>query len=191
MAMAKGTNKNALGKGKRREVDSIRTKAYITKIKQLLQSQPRNLALFTLGINSNLRSIDLVSLEVSDIEDGILRLTERKTKKRRKIKLAPEVQSVLNAYLQGRKEGPLFLSKRGVALRSFTVSALVKYWCKQAGISGHFASHTLRKTFGYHKAAHFPMVYLTHAFNHASEAMTRQYLDLDDQFQKIYTEHVL
>lgn len=50
-------------------VEPIRLVGDIERIKLLLKSNPRNLALFTLGINTNLRASDLVRLTVGQVRD--------------------------------------------------------------------------------------------------------------------------
>ncbi len=49
------------------KVEPIRDRAGIKRIKKLLADQPRNLALFTLGINTAFRANEVVALNVSDV----------------------------------------------------------------------------------------------------------------------------
>ena len=65
--MKKGENFNHPPKGSHITVDPIRSLRDVKKIKKLLANQLRNLALFTLGINTNLRASDLLSIKVRDV----------------------------------------------------------------------------------------------------------------------------
>lgn len=61
MAKIKG-NPNHPKKGSTIKVDPIRKLKDIKAIKKLLANKPRDLALFTIGINTNLRASDLLRL---------------------------------------------------------------------------------------------------------------------------------
>ncbi len=65
----------------------------------------------------------------------------------------------------------------------FYVSQLVKGWCRDAGLSGNYATHTLRKAWGYHqRMEHMGRLgegivpLLMRALVHSSEAQTLLYL---------------
>ncbi len=57
-------NPNHPEKGSSIKVEPIRELRDIRSIKKLLADNPRNLCLFTLGINTNLRASDLLSITV-------------------------------------------------------------------------------------------------------------------------------
>lgn len=57
-------NPNRPKKGSQTTVEPIRKPADIKNIKKLLQDSPRNLCLFVLGINTNLRASDLLKIKV-------------------------------------------------------------------------------------------------------------------------------
>ena len=50
-------------------VEPIRSLKDLRKIKSILSSNPRDLLLFTLGINSGLRISDLLALNVGDVKN--------------------------------------------------------------------------------------------------------------------------
>ena len=81
----KCTNPNAPKKGSKIKVEPIRSLEDIQLIRRLLQDKPRDLALFTIGINTNLRASDLLRLrvyQVRDFEPGdSIEINERKTAK--------------------------------------------------------------------------------------------------------------
>ena len=60
----KRKNPNAPRKGSKIKVEPIRSLKDIQLIRRMLQENPRDLALFTIGINTNLRASDLLRLGV-------------------------------------------------------------------------------------------------------------------------------
>ena len=62
MAIIKG-NPNHPKKGSTIKVDPIKKLKDIKAIKKILANKPRDLALFTIGINTNLRASDLLRLQ--------------------------------------------------------------------------------------------------------------------------------
>ena len=78
-------NINHPQKGSFTKVEPIRNLEDIKAIKDLLQNQPRNLLLFTMGINNGLRIGDLLKIKVKDVQDlksgDTLTVKEQKTGK--------------------------------------------------------------------------------------------------------------
>ena len=75
-------------------------------------------------------------------------------------------------------QAPLFLSKKGGALKVSTLSSMVKLWCKSVGLIGSFGCHTLRKTFGYQHRIRFgtDLPTLQSMYNHSNHRQTLYYL---------------
>ena len=189
--MRKGTNFNHPEAGSTIIVEPIRDLAAIAKIRDLLADKPRNLCLFTTGINTNLRIGDLLALKV----DQVSRLLPGdsfgiRQKKRKKYGLRTVNTAVYEAIRNWLREHPnpvpdaaLFPGKDGVTpLTVPYASRLIKSWCVAVGLRGNFASHSLRKTFGYHSRVTFKMSLpvITAAFNHSSQATTLNYLCIQD-----------
>lgn len=65
--MKKGENKNHPKKGSRIKVEPIRDAKDIRAIKKLLDGNPMYEALFTLGINTNLRASDLLRIMAGQV----------------------------------------------------------------------------------------------------------------------------
>ena len=65
--MKKDENKNRPKKGSQIKVEPIRKIKHIQTIKKLLADNPRDLCLFTLGINTNLRASDLLQITTGDV----------------------------------------------------------------------------------------------------------------------------
>ena len=61
-------NPNRPAPGSSIAVEPIRRTCDIKAIKKILADKPRDLALFTLGINTNLRASDLVALKAGDVQ---------------------------------------------------------------------------------------------------------------------------
>jgi integrase len=117
------TNPNHPKKDSQIKVDPIKNLKDIKSIKKLLKDNPRDLALFTLGINTNLRASDLVNItvkQVSDLKAGDdLVLKEQKTGKERRISLNAVCITVIQALLESTTldmDDPLFKSRKGSKL---------------------------------------------------------------------------
>ena len=177
--MTPGTNFNHPTPGSTIKVAPITNLKDIQRIKNDLKEQPRNLALFTLGINTNLRASDLIRITAGQVRNlqpmGELSIREKKTGKIRRINLNKSCIDTVQNYLAAvnlKDDDVLF------NLTVPSVNRLVKHWCEWADLKGNFGAHTLRKTFAYHQYFTFrvPLAILTVMFNHHSEAQTLDYI---------------
>ncbi|MFC1692639.1 tyrosine-type recombinase/integrase [Candidatus Latescibacterota bacterium] len=194
-------NKNHPQKGSTIRVDPIIKLDDIAKIKDLLKNNYRNYCLFILGINTNLRAIDLCQIKVEQVRDldvnDEIELRERKTKKIRRITLNESCIKAIHELLNSRHyqdDQPLILSQRGNnALKTSAVNGLVKQWCKKIGLKGNYGSHTLRKTWGYHQHHTFktPLPLLMDLFNHSSQRQTLDYLCIQPEEKKAVYKNIL
>ena len=188
-------NPNHPPKGSTIRVEPIKKLRDIKAIKKLLHDKPRDLCLFTFGINTNLRASDLLRITagmVRHLEAGDeLTLKEKKTGKHRRITLNKAVIASIQALLKSRDyqdDDPLFLGQRGLLTVS-SVNRLVKTWCKEINLKGNYGSHSLRKTFGYHQRVTYNVGVpeLMVAFNHSSQRETLEYLCIQpDEVRSIY-----
>ncbi|MFZ0613569.1 MAG: tyrosine-type recombinase/integrase, partial [Desulfobacterales bacterium] len=118
--MKTGQNYNHPPKGSTIKVEPIRSKRDIQTIKKLLADKPLDLALFTVGINTNLRASDLLRIKVKQ-EKGLnpndeIVLNEKKTKKERRINLNKACIEAINGLLASKEysdEDYLFMGQRG------------------------------------------------------------------------------
>ena len=176
-------------KGSSIKVDPIRDLKAIKRIKKILSDSPRDLCLFTFGINTAYRAGELLSITVGQVDHlragERLDLKQSKTGKYRDTSLNPTVITALHAWLKKhpdtRPDAPLFMSRRGkAALGVSAVNHMVKRWCADVGLKGNFGSHSLRKTWGYHQRVQkgTPVALLMAAFGHATEAQTLAYLGI-------------
>lgn len=183
-SIPKGTNPNAPKKGSRIKVEPIKSINDIESIKQLLSDRPRDLCLFTLGINTNLRASDLCNITVGmvrGLEAGDeIEVKERKTGKFKRITLNRQCIKAIQGLLRSREfkqDEWLFMGQRG-PIKPTTIHKYVKAWCKAINLEGNYGSHTLRKTWGYHQRVTFGagLPELMVAFNHSTQKQTLDYL---------------
>jgi integrase len=177
------------------KVEPIRDLDAIREIKDdlIAAGKWRDYCLFTLGINTAYRASDLLSLTVGQVEylqpGDLLEIKEKKTRKYRVATLNHAAWVALNDWLRlhpdrANPEAPLFLSAQGhAALTVPTVTRMVKHWCRTIGLHGHYGSHTMRKTWGYHqrKDNDAPLPLLMRAYGHATEAQTLNYLHIQER----------
>lgn len=185
-------NTNHPRKGAITRVEPIRCHADRERIEFNLSGRPRDLSVFNTGTNTALRASELVRLTVGQVRglapgDDLL-IREQKTRKIRRITLSPKVVTALTAWLavhpwRTDDQAPLFPNLRtGRPLTVPTLSKMAKRWCRQAGLAGNYASHSLRKTFGYvQRVEHGASVaLLMRVFGHSTERQTLAYLCITD-----------
>jgi len=171
------------------KVEPFRDPKDIRNIKKLLSSKPRDLCLFTIGINTNLRASDLVRLTVGQVRylqpGEHFTIKEKKTGKERNITLNKTVHDAIKNLMATMPEAednmPLLQSRKGrKALCVSYLVYLVKSWAKEINLRGNYGSHSLRKTFGYqHRVQHNTSVpILMELFNHSTQRQTMQYLGI-------------
>lgn len=197
--MKKGENNNHPQAGDEIKVEPIRLQKDIKAIKKLLADNPRDLALFVVGINTNLRASDLLKITAGKVrglkEMDEIELREQKTNKTRRISLNKACIDAIQALLKSKTysdDEPIFTGQRG-PLTVPSVNRLVKQWCKAINLRGNYGSHTLRKTWGYHQRVSFGRgtAELMVCFNHSSERQTLQYLCIQpEEIKSIYANQL-
>lgn len=196
-------NPNGPKKGDRIKVEPIRNRADIDAVKALICGNTRDLLLFTLGINTNLRASDLTALKVGQVRHlkplDELELREKKTQKVRRLNLNKSIIDAIGRHLSTLPgvvpdNTPLFESERGgKALTVPSVHRLVKGWCREVGMIGNYGSHTLRKTWGYHQRVTYGvgLPELMYCFNHSNQSETLNYLCIQpEEIKKIYANEL-
>ena len=190
--MSQSYPNNRPQKGDIIRVEPIRRPEDIQAIKELLKDEPRNLAMFTFGINTALRASDILRTRLCDVENlkpgETFILREKKTQKKRLVAINQATYEAIQNYLKVRpktsSEAPLFLSRTGheKAITVSSLNALVKLWGQQVGIRENLGSHSLRKSFGYHqrmKGISIPTLLVI--FNHSSQKQTLDYLGINEE----------
>lgn len=184
-------NRNHPVKGSTITVDPIRSLEAISEIKFLLASKPRDQLLFLMGVNSGIRTGDLLRLKVGDVrgkEHGAsVTIRESKTGKANVLSINDSIHVALLRYfaaIPSEDDDHLFRSQKGTnrPLTIQSVNRMVKSWCRHVGLDGNYGAHTLRKTFGYIQRVHFGVGFevLCKRFNHSSPHVTMRYLGIDD-----------
>ena len=173
-------------------VQPIRQMADIQSIKKLLAAKPRDLLLFTLGINNGIRTGDLLKLKISDVKSvkpgQTIQIRESKTGKLNSIYINREVYKALRGHLEASDhldDDYLFQStkRRQKPLTIMTVNRMIKSWCRAINLPGNYGAHSLRKTFGYIQRTHFGVGFelICKRFNHSSPSVTMRYLGIEDK----------
>ena len=193
---AASRNPNRPAPGSTIRVEPIKRLKDIKAIKKMLAGRPRDLALFVLGINTNLRASDLLRNKVAQVKDlkpgDEIEIKEKKTGKLRRITLNKAAVTAIQAALKATAyadDDYLFKSAKGPVLTVPSVHRLVKGWCRDINLKGNYGSHTLRKTWGYHQRVTFGvgLPELMVAFNHSTQRQTLDYLCVQpDEIRSIY-----
>jgi integrase len=187
--MNSNENFNHPQKGSQIKVNPIKKKKDIQLIKSMLQDNKRDLCLFVLGINTNLRASDLTAIKVGDVKNietsGQVEIKEIKTQKYRFVTFNQSCVNAINNHLKENDlsdDDYLFKSQRAPKLSVPSVNRLIKGWCKAIRLKGNYGSHTLRKTFAYHayqSGTSLPL--LMECLNHSSQKQTLIYIGIEQK----------
>ena len=176
-----------------REVEPIKNIKDIKRIKQYLQGKQnkRDYLMFVLGINTGLRIGDLLALRIDDVlEPGTMTIKhsvpirEQKTGKIREFELNVAAREAIALYLETTPEWNtaefLFQSRKGNGpLTTRAAHKIIKTTLRDLGIKGNYGTHSLRKTFGYHRYSNnVKLETLQKLFNHSSPAVTLRYIGI-------------
>jgi integrase/recombinase XerD len=147
----------------------------------------RDYAIIQTFLQTGIRLSELVSLRVEDVdlEHRLLTVRQGKGKKDRQIPLVDDVLKALRNYLRYRNtelildDEIFFLAKNGTSMNVSTVKYLVAKYVKKAGIRKKVSVHTLRHTFGAHKAdKHMSLATLQELMGHKKKETTLKYIHL-------------
>jgi integrase len=154
-------------------------------------TNPRDRALFILGVKSGFRISELLSLKVKDVFSGhrvldAVRVTRANTKgaiRSRTVPLHQEARDVLYPLCLGKDlNAPLFQSREGKnqAISRFMAHKLLKAAYEKAGLEGPgLACHTMRKSFSekVYAALNFDLLATSAALGHKDIRNTVRYLE--------------
>lgn len=175
-----------------REVDPIKDVKDIKKVKQYLlgKGDKRDYLMFVLGINVGLRIGDLLGLTFGHVLEapgqvkGAVLIREQKTGKLREFELnRASREAILFYYGQAPPSSLdtyLFRSRKGQApITTRSAHRIIKGTLREIGINGNYGTHSLRKTFGYHRYINdVKLETLQKIFNHSSPATTLRYIGI-------------
>ncbi len=188
--MQKGENFNHPAKGCSTRVEPIRDMGKIRAIENSLFGNPRNLALFTIGIHTWLQPGELLDIRAGQVQHlnpgDEMDVKVFKTGTVRKIQLNKAcIDAVQNLIIDMKKKQDkdlepderLFTGQRG-GLSVSSLNNLVKKWCAEVYLKENCGGQTLRKTYGYRQLIHrgLGLKDLMNEFNHTTSLQTLKYL---------------
>jgi integrase len=158
--------------------------------------------LITIGMYTGLRISDILSLRYQDLTGEHLEVTEKKTKKYRKIMINPQLRETMVRISNKVKETDttqfIFLNRWGTKPISpqfvnWKLKELVRKYSvvKESSVKG-VKSHSLRKSFGRrvwenNEKSERGLILLNEIFNHSSIKMTVTYLGMRErEIQDVY-----
>lgn len=146
--------------------------------------------LIAIGCFTGLRISDILALRWRQIlHTSEFTVIEKKTGKRRTLRLNPELQKHIADCFEHIKplgiESPILVSQKGTTYSIQRINVILKEIKKKYKLKiNHFSCHSLRKTFGRQvynmnsDSAELALVKLMELFNHSSVAITKRYLGL-------------
>jgi site-specific recombinase XerD len=147
----------------------------------------RDYAIIMTFLQTGIRLSELANLTIDDVDvdHKVLTVRQGKGKKDRHIPLVDEEVKALRNYLRSRAsqlvldDDIFFLAKNGTSLNVSTVKYIVAKYVKKAGIRTKVSVHTLRHTFGAHKAdKHMGLATLQEVMGHKKKETTLKYIHL-------------
>lgn len=161
------------------EVQPIKDKRDIERMKKALHG--RDLLLFIVGINTSLRISDILELKREDFEGDSLILREKKTSKRKVIRINDALRKAINELAPS--SGYLFPSRKGDKPITRTQAwRILNAAAERAGLNIAFGTHSLRKTFAYHAYSQgVELPTLMRVLNHASQRETLRYIGIEQE----------
>lgn len=150
--------------------------------------------LIATGVFTGLRISDLLQLKFSQFENtDILTIQEQKTKKTRRIKINPDLKTIVER-IKGRMvvintDQYIFINRYGTKpIDRSWVNVELKRIFKKYGIvlEGNVSSHMFRKTLGnrvlkLNNYSNESIVLLMELFGHSSVALTKRYLGIRER----------
>jgi len=176
-------------KGAKRE-EKEPTILYKEQYKALLYEASENIrdyAIIQTFLQTGIRLSELANLRVDevDIEHRLLTVRQGKGKKDRLIPLVDDAVKALRNYRRYRNtqlivdDEIFFLAKNGTSLNVSTVKYTIAKYVKKAGIRKKASVHTLRHTFGAHKAdKNMSLATLQELMGHKKKETTLKYIHL-------------
>lgn len=131
-----------------------------------------------------LRVSDAISLRYSDIQRGVLCITEQKTKKEKKVKLPASILEMIAKRRAAYPKDTYIFAGKGNRCKKDTpisrvyVSTQIKRVAEALGIEGTISSHSFRKYGAVQALKSSDLSVVTDLLNHSSFESTKAYLDL-------------
>ena len=190
-------------KGKSKRVEPIRDLGKIRELRGMLLDHPRDRCLLDWGLETGLRASEILSIRAGDVIEKRageeVSVGQKKTggRRRRLITMNDRLYESTQRWLAAAEPplGPedfLFRSQKAPVLTVVSVSAMVKRWCERVGLVGNYASHSLRKTWGYwQRQSGTPLPLLMEVFGHATQRQTLDYLCIQpEEVEDVYKRDI-
>lgn len=157
----------------------------------------RDCAILEVLYASGLRVSEVCGLNISDVEDSIVRV-KGKGGKERVVPIASSAVERIDHYLlyfreaSGKRNEALFVSKKGIRLDRVAIWNRVKFYAKKMGIVKPISPHTLRHSFATHLLENgADLRVIQEMLGHANIATTDRYTHvsqkhLTDAFAKFH-----
>jgi len=172
------------------------TPEQVAMIRMLLSQEgnPRDIAMFSLAIDSSLRGVDIVALNVSDVFEGWdikerVTIEQSKTRERVTFTMRDHTRTALQILIEVENKAygdPLFASQKGNKGHRLAVGQyrrLVKKWIKLARLDPTlYGSHSLRRTrvaHIYRKTANLRVAQVL--LGHKTIENTARYLGIEEE----------
>lgn len=146
---------------------------------------------------TGLRVSELINLKFSDVHESGLTLRDPKSRSTRRKRIKHEIGSLLKKFIKARRtQWPLnnapsgsndylFMTQSKGQYKSYTrqaISAMLKKYAKEIGITKKISPHTLRHSFAYrYLQAGGALKGLQRQLNHAGIESTEIYLHISDE----------
>jgi integrase/recombinase XerC len=160
---------------------------YRNEYKALLyeaQGNPRDYAILQTFLQTGIRVSELASLRIEDIdfENKLLTVRQGKGRVDRTIPLEEQARAALKKYYDIRPTvdtEAFFLARNNTSLDVRSIRKIVKKYLDHAGITKKASVHTLRHTFGTHKADKgMPLKVIQELMGHKKMETTYTYIHL-------------
>ena len=153
----------------------------------------RDKAILELIYATGMRVSELVSLDVGDVDLRTCTLRAKgKGRKERLLPFGSKAARALEDYLALRatiaREGPLFLSSRGLRIYPRSVQRIVDKYITQASLQLHISPHSLRHSFATHLLnAGADLRSIQELLGHSSLSTTQKYTHLTtERLKEVY-----
>lgn len=172
------------------KVEPIKKISDIEKIKlHLKESNKRNYLLFIIGINTGIKSNQILKLKLRDLIDDKYKVKKYINIENKQYFINDSIYQAINEFLEGNKidlDSYLFESqKSNLPINRSHLYRILNNVAKECDINIHIGNETLRKTFGYHYYYKTRDIkYLKEIFNQASQRTLFEYLGIESDLEK-------
>ena len=167
-------------------------KSLISKLER--DGELKYVLLIAIGVFTGLRISDLLELKFSDFENAeILTVVEKKTKKTRRIKINPDLKTILERI---KKRMVVTTTDQYIFLNRYGNKPIDRSWANvnlkrifkkyNIEVEGNVSSHLFRKTLGnrvlkLNNYSNESIVLLMELFGHSSMMITKKYLGIRER----------